>query len=171
MEQEQNGEFGQVFKFNKNLLVKIFVGVVLVVITVVLVRGYGADRSPEVTQEDVVVENIDLSLVEGDVRLPTGFPSGTPVELMGIYDSLRMSYTEIESDLYTVSYTSERSAFEIYGEWQEYLQNEGYSMEPSKQSLEAGTVFGTKDGNEMSVAINSIEEVVSVQVVYLDRRG
>jgi hypothetical protein len=166
MEQEQNGEFGRVLKFNKNLLLKIFVGVVLVVITIVLVRGYVVNRSPEFTQEDIVVENIDLSLVEGSARLPAGFPAGTPVELLGIYDSLRMSYVEIGSDLYSVSYTTERSAFEVYEEWQEYLQSEGYNIEPSRQNPENGILFGTRDNLEFMVVISGGDGGSVVQISY-----
>jgi hypothetical protein len=131
-----------------------------------------ADEANLTNPEEVVVRVTDLSSQEAAERLPEGFPSGIPVETGSVTESIVSDYAARGMTQYTVSYTSTKGPVELFAEYERYMKAEGYEFSPQGIDAERGTLYGTKDNDDLSVVVYAAQGVTgsTVQIAFLDRR-
>lgn len=126
----------------------------------------------EVTGEpaaNVEVSRADISA--GSVsKLPEGFPASIPVELPNIKESFKALYGDQKATQYTVSYTSSKTADQLWTIYTTYLASAGYKIDKTSSSTKApGNLRATKDQDEISIIITKANSSSFVQINLVDR--
>lgn len=150
----------------------------VIVIVLILVAGYflfGKNRSPEGVNQQVtggndqepmvVVEKTPL--VNGVLSIPTGFPEDIPIERSGILESATTQYPDQNAKQLSVSYRSSRTVTQKYAEYKNYISRAGYDVTEGDASSAVRSIFGTKEGANLSVVITSSRGRTLVQLSYL----
>src|SRR3989344_4707394 len=128
--------------------------------------GVGQESSGNGDQETmVVVENTPM--VNGILDVPKGFPQDIPVETSGILESSTTHYPEQNAQQWSVSYQSSKTVAQKYTEYKTYLTQAGYNLTEGDINSPVRTIFATKGGTNLSVAISSAEGGALVQLSYL----
>jgi len=165
-------------KSNKNVVILVIAVIVLVAIAYFLTKGYSSQRQntvapqegPQITKENVVVKNTNLGAAgTAESKLPEGFPSGIPVETAGVMESYSAVYQDRGLTQYAVSFTTDKSVVAVFGEYDLYMKNAGYAFGPEGRDEARYFLYGTKNNDDMSVAISSREGQTFVQIGFLDR--
>jgi len=152
-------------------------GVILALaIALVVVGGYFLvkvliiDRANELKNIGPA-EGIELSLADlsdGSAnKLPSGLPSGVPVEQENVTDSYTALYTQYGISQHTVIYSSNKDADDIRTEYQNYLNSEGYTIDNTGNVEEQGLMRGVRDGVELNVLIISRDTQNYVTLNYI----
>lgn len=156
-----------------------FVLVLTALILVVLIAFVATRREAPVaeeldgaTPEAVIVRTTDLSQQEAALRLPAGFPAGIPVEAASITESIASDYAARGMTQYTVSYISAKGPAELFAEYERYMKGEGYQFGERGIDAETGSLYGTKDNDDLSVVVQAAQGLAGsmVQIAFLDRR-
>jgi hypothetical protein len=102
-------------------------------------------------------------------KLPDGFPAGLPIELSNITNSTKVVYTDHGVTQYTVSYTSKKTAADLWTAFNAYVTANGYKLDTANTSKSLGILRASKDKLELSVAISSAKGLSLVQISLLQR--
>lgn len=160
---------------HKTLIYSIIALVILLVVVVFLATiskksPNGKIDKPEVTKENVVVSKVDLNSASGKDKLPQGFPTFIPVETSDAFESYSASYPERKLTQYTVSYKTSKSVADKYDEYLSFMTKNGFTFTRDGQNKVAGTLYGTKNGDDLLVVVSKSDDKTSVQISYLDRQ-
>lgn len=138
---------------------RLTLGILLVVIIIGLAY-LGYSKYPNIFKqtnlpaEKSVVEKIDLSKVENIGKLPEGFPSNIPVEGNNLIESVKITYPEQKSVLYSVSFNSARQSEELYSQYQSFLSTKnGFVIDNQIKTVERMAFQATKTGTKDSISI------------------
>jgi hypothetical protein len=94
--------------------------------------------------------------IDGDtVDLPTEFPAGIPVEADNVFESYKSDYQGKHVMQYTVSYTSSKSADELWTIYDKYMKSAKYDTANPATSKDKGTIYGLLDNKGLAVTIAS----------------
>lgn len=122
------------------------------------------------TQENVSVVRAELDELEGENRIPAGFPLDTPVEAENITEALSMHYADAGVVLHSVSYTSSDTPIEAYAKWLEYMENANYDIPTEGRNIDELMLHGLINIGELNVAISTSEDGTLIQTSYLDKQ-
>lgn len=158
--------------------VKTSVGILILVVLAALVY-LGYSKYPSIfkktnfSAEKSVVEKIDLSKVENIGKLPEGFPSNIPVEKNNLIESVKITYTEQKSVLYSVSFNSARQPEELYAQYKDFLSTKnGFAIDNQVKTVERMAFQATKTGTKdnLSVTITpGVQRTNLVQISYTSK--
>jgi biopolymer transport protein ExbD len=157
-------------------LVFVLLAVLVLVVIVFVVRRQQVSQLPvpakdSATKERVQVTQFDTTTNQSD-KLPNGFPQGVPVETATITESIRSEYADRQAVQLQVSFLSQRGPVELFSEYQDYMTRESWDFGSQGLNPEAGSLYGTKEGDDLSVVISSAGtgSGTLVQIGYLDRQ-
>lgn len=119
--------------------------------------------------EGVVVERVDLEKTTGANRLPPGFPLDIPVNVDTIQDSYTADYKDNGFTQHSLSYTTSDSIEGVYTTYLGYMESEGYDFSDQTLIDTLGSLYGTKDGNDLSAVMSLHSEGTLVNLSYLER--
>ncbi len=158
---------------------KIKISSAVITIVLVLTLGYilfNKYRTPAETSlkvsndtdsQPMKVEVENTQMVSGVLSAPAGFPSDIPLEKENILESVTTNFPENNARQLSVSYQSSRTVAQKYAEYKKYMQDIGYQMTEGEANATVRSIFGTKEGNNLSVAISSADGKTLVQLAYL----
>lgn len=134
-------------------------------------EGASGTTQPPVTKTvDYKIEKVDLTVAQGDARLPKGFPADIPVEIANIFESYTGEYQNPQATQYAVSYTTSKTVTGAYNLYLSYMTKAGYTFTPEGKDMENGYLSGNKDGNNLSVFVNTKDTKTSVQISYVESK-
>lgn len=150
---------------NKNISILIVVAILLIVIAYSIMKLPFSDQKqdPNVSWADTSAEN------QMD-RLPKGFPQNIPVEIDNLEESYSIDYEEGVTQS-VVSFYTATSADDAFFLYEYFMTEEGYDFGPSGKSPTDKTLRGSKNGNDLTVIVGTLNEGVFVQINYLNREG
>lgn len=148
----------------------IIVLLVVVFLATISKKSPSNTQKPEVTKENVLVNKVDLNSTSDKEKLPQGFPAFIPVETKDAFESYSASYPERKITQYTVSYKTSKTVSEKYDEYLSFMTKNGFTFSNDGQNKETGTLYGTKNGDDLLVVVSKSEDKTSVQISYLDRQ-
>ena len=149
---------------------------VVVILAVTYFLWSSSNNKPVVTpttkfsSENVQVQNTNLATAAGSSKLPSGFPTDTPVELTGITESTTLTYPERKATLYSVSYLSDKQQQELFTIYGKYLVDSGYKIMNTDKSVAHMMYQATKGQNDFTVVITPQGKQMLVQVSYVVRQ-
>ncbi len=122
-------------------------------------------------QEEVVVKKIDLTKATSpQEKIPQGFPTYIPIETGEAYESYSMDYPERNVTQYSLSYVTNASKAVKYKEYVDFMTKNGFEFTKDGKNESAGFLYGTKNGDDLTIVIASTGTKTSVQISFLDRR-
>lgn len=148
---------------------KLSVPLIALIVVILVVAGWYAikrDSGPNFPQEEYSTFKTDLTGTEGDLRLPFGFPRGTPAEVDNLTESTSMHYAERGVVLNTTAYESSVTAEEAYVLWRDYMSSENYELTENREGL---MLYGVMGADELNIIITEREDKVIVRAIYTDR--
>lgn len=134
-----------------------------------LEKKISTDKPTSFTSENVNVNTIDVASVQGQSKLPVGFPINTPIELENITDSTTLVYPDRKVTLSNVSYFSHKQQEELFALYGNYLKANGYTINITNKAA-ARMIYNAQKGNtEMGVIITPQPDRMVVLVSYIVR--
>lgn len=156
------------------------VGVLLAIIIIIALAYVGYSKYPNIFKktnlpaEKSIVEKIDLSKVENLGKLPEGFPANIPVEKNNLIESVKITYTEQKSVLYSVSFNSARQSEELYAQYKSFLSaKNGFVIDNQVKTVERMAFQATKTGTKDSLSITITPETQGtnlIQISYVSKQ-
>ncbi len=158
------------YSYTKTILAIVIIIAVGLVLYFLLLGSPG-DLSETIEVSDgVVVEQVDLENTTGANRLPPGFPLDIPVNVDTIQESYSVDYNESGFTQHSLSYTTDDSIEGVYTTYKEYMENDGYDMSDTTLVADSiGSLYGAKDGNDLSVVVSVHSDGTLVNLSYLER--
>jgi hypothetical protein len=157
---------------NKSTVTLVVVFIVLAIGIYLLVKNSGLKSGGmgEITQENIVVKNVDINSAES--KIPEGFPSNIPIEALEIYTSNSLDYTDRGVIQHSVSYKTHKSVIDKNKEYYNFMVKEGYVLaEVAKTNTDTfKNLYGSKDGDVLTVTMSFQGNRTNVDVVFLDRQ-
>lgn len=118
---------------------------------------------------EVVVEKVDVA--QTGSKLPAGFPSSIPVEVINVIESYKAVYAERGVTQYTVSYTSVKGRDALWDVYNSYMKGAGYVVDTTSSSRSGGQIIGTLDEEDtLSVILSNRSGATLVQISLIDRQ-
>ncbi len=156
-------------------LVLVLAAVLVLAVSIFVTRRPTAPAQIEdisATKERVLVTQTDVTAADPSAKLPVGFPQGIPVEAATITESIRSEYADRGAVQFQVSFVSQKGPVELFKEYQDYMTLEAYDFGSQGLNPETGSLYGVKDGDDLSVVISStgMGSGTLVQIGYLDRQ-
>jgi len=146
----------------------IALGVIILVVLVFFFIFYGKSGSSD-GEINVSLNEIDISSVSEEEKLPEGFPKDVPVELSNIEDSYSAVYEDDGFTQNSITYTSSKTIAEIYSEYEGFMEDSGYEITDSSLASGVASLYASKDNDDLSVVIANVSGLSTVSVSYLDR--
>jgi hypothetical protein len=160
-------------KSNKSVPLLILVAIILIALAYILLKGSVSQTKPEVseiTKENVTVKNYNLASVQSpDARVPEGFPNGISIETGDVEESYSANYHDKNLMQYYISFISASSVDEKYAEYETYMANSGYDFGGDPESDVHKSLYGRRDGDDLSVVLSLKDGRTFVQLSYIER--
>ncbi len=150
----------------RNIVVLIVVAIALVLISYLIMNLPVFESG----QKDVVVNwTEDPNSLEGNDKLPAGFPEDIPVDTSEIEESYFAEYKERGITQYAVSYWSNESVSEVFSKYELFVASGNYVVESSEDLLGGKDIYAIRDGDDLSVKISTTNGRTFVQISYIKR--
>lgn len=146
---------------------------IVIIIVLILIAGYTlfgkypASKQVDLSNEAAIVMVKNTPMVDGVLPVPAEFPQDIPLEPNEILESATTDYPAQDARQLSVSYRSSKTIAQKYSEYKDYMAASGYQLEESDTGEQGKTIFGTKEGANLSVVISSSEGKTLVQLSYL----
>ena len=158
---------------NKSMLVLIIL-LAIIVLAFLLMQNVtkedGSQTQVLKTEENVEVKEVDLTTTFGENRLPSGFPSDIIVDTASIVQSYTANFPDRKISQHTLSYISEKPAKTVFTEYLDSLKKVGFQFAPNGIDEGNMALYGSREGNDLSVVISKSNGQTLVQITYLARR-
>jgi len=167
---------------NNNKIIFIVIGIVVVLALLYFFMPKGAPQNVDQTEQQQQVEeqevnNVDISLNQVDVentendidKLPKGFPTDIPVELANITESYSTDYKDAGFVQKSLVYTSEKSVAKLFSEYETFMKDSGYEISDSTTDEGYAYLYGSKNGDDLSVVLEGSDGSTIASITYLDR--
>jgi hypothetical protein len=147
--------------------------VLLLVLLIVIAGGtvlYKKLYKKPITKENVVVTTAENTDAEGVNKILKLFPEGLPFDSERVVESFSSDYADHSVVQSGVSYLSGKEKSELYEEYQIYLIENHFVIDATSNNADQGTLIGTKDNDDLSVAISENNGVRIVRLAFTDRK-
>jgi len=118
-------------------------------------------------QEPMKAEVAYTPLENNAVVAPKGLPSDLPIEKGSIIESATTNYPDQNATQLSISYESAKSLDLKYAEYKSYMEKAGYKVSEG-EGTNPRSIFGSKEGANLSVVISTRESGSLVQIAYLN---
>lgn len=157
-------------KESKSIFVALLVVAVIVLGVYLWKKGGGQG---EVSRENVEVSKIDLSVAQGQDRVPGGFPAGLPLETENVSESYTQDYVDRGVVLYGFTYKTEKTATEVLASYKLYIEDNQYVIQSADERLDNARpsfIQARSGDDELLVTVNPNNGETTVQVVYTQKK-
>ncbi|PIP87401.1 hypothetical protein COW81_00435 [Candidatus Campbellbacteria bacterium CG22_combo_CG10-13_8_21_14_all_36_13] len=163
---------------NKTIFITLGVVVALIVFYFFIAKNTQIDTTQEdQQQEQQDVNDVEISLNQVDVenveneadKLPEGFPTDIPVELSNITESYSTDYKDAGFVQKSLVYTSEKGVAWLFSEYEKFMKDNGYEITDSTTDDGYAYLYGSKEGDDLSLVFEGADGSTIVSVTYLDR--
>ena len=147
--------------------------VLLIVLLIVIAGGtvlYKKFFKKPITKENVIVTKVENTDKEGIKNILEKFPKDIPVDIERIAESYSSDYSDHGVTLSTLSYVSGKQKSDLYIEYQSYLIDNHFVIDATSDNAEQGTIIGTKDNDDLSIAISENNGLRMVRLAFTDRK-
>ena|SRR3990167_11134161 len=153
-----------------------FLAVIVVGLLIALIVS---ERGPETatdqeeqktTEEEIQVQDTERVIEQESETTLSAFPEGFPVEAAASNSSgFKYIPANSVSQQSTVEYVSQMTLAENGKTFKDYLAAAGYEMVNKLEEADILFYYATKDNNDLSIKIDSKDNVVTVSASYLKR--
>jgi len=120
-------------------------------------------------ESEVQVTKVDVSS-ESESKLPENFPAGVPVEEGSVTESYTALYTKHNVVQYSVNYSTQRDKRQVWDEYVNYLNANGYRVVESDTNFNKGVLLGVNGTKSLNVVIYNLNQELQVALNYLSKR-
>ncbi|MDB5253961.1 MAG: hypothetical protein JWL80_27 [Parcubacteria group bacterium] len=124
-------------------------------------------KNKKFSSQNVVVTKADIS---SSNKLPSGFPTNTPIELANIIDANTLSYPDKHVEVTNVSYFSLKQQEELFSIYGSYLKANGYTVASSNKNPAMMTYVGKKGNTELDISISPQQQRMLVLISQVIRQ-
>jgi hypothetical protein len=147
--------------------------VLLIVLLIVVAGGtalYKKFYKQPITKENVVVTRAENADTGGIKNIIEKFPKNIPVDTERVGESFSSDYSDRGVIVSSISYVSAKEKLDLYIQYQAYLIDNHFVIDAENDNAEQGTIIGTKDNDDLSIAISENNGLRTVRLAFTDRK-
>jgi len=149
------------------------IAVLLIVLLIII--GGGAVLYKKFYKKPITKENVNVSKVEntdatGIKNILEKFPKDIPVDIERVGESYSSDYSDRGVTVSSISYVSAKEKLDLYIQYQAYLIDNHFVIDAASDNAEQGTIIGTKDNDDLSIAISENNGLRMVRLAFTDRK-